>query len=449
MTTIDRTGLAHLIEREARQFEAAHPVSRRLADAAEETMVLGVPMLWMRSPHFAFSLFAERGSGARIFDVDGHEYLDFFLSISAATFGHSPDAVVRAVREQVGEGVTFMLPTEDSVWLGKELKRRFGLPKWQPAMTATDAVRFVLRIARAVSGRRKVLVFNGCFHGALAETMVRLRDGVATPTLALSESADATLTTKVVEFNDVKALEAALAPGDVACVVTEPALTNCGMVLPEPGFHDALRAITRDTGTYLAIDETHTICTGPGGYTRAFGLDPDFLVIGKSIAGGIPMAAYGCRAEIAERLEAFLVEDQDIGIVGTLIGNALAVKAARATMEHVMTDATYARMVELRERLVAGAEQVIEAHGLPWQVAALGCRAEIHFRREPPRTGAEGLAIIDHELEKYIQLFFLNRGMLVTNFQNTRITSPAMTEADIDQHSSVFEACISELVAAG
>jgi glutamate-1-semialdehyde 2,1-aminomutase len=445
MTTIDRTRLADLIEREARQFEAAHPVSRRLADAAVENMVLGVPMLWMRSPHFAFSLFAERGSGARIYDVDGHEYLDFFLSISAATFGHSPDAMVRAVSEQVRDGVTFMLPTEDSVWLGKELNRRFGLPKWQPAMTATDAVRFVLRIARAVSGRRKVLVFNGCFHGVLAETMVGLRDGVVTPTLALSEPTDVSLTTKVIEFNDVKALEVALAPGDVACVVTEPALTNCSMVLPEPGFHDALRAITRDTGTYLAIDETHTICTGPGGYTRAYGLDPDFLVIGKSIAGGIPMAAYGCRAEIAKGLEALLAEDHDIGIVGTLIGNALAVKAARATMEHVMTDANYARMIALRERLVAGAERVIEAHGLPWQFAVLGCRAEIHFRREPPRTGAEGLAIIDHELEKYIQLFFLNRGILVTNFQNTRLTSPTLTEDDVDRHTTVFEECVATL----
>jgi glutamate-1-semialdehyde 2,1-aminomutase len=305
-----------------------------------------------------------------------------------------------------------------------------------------------MRIARAISSRRKVLVFNGCFHGVLAETMVRLQDGAVTPTLDLSEPTDPTQTTKVVEFNDIAALEQALAPEDVACVVTEPALTNCGMVLPEPGFHDALRAITRETGTYLAIDETHTICTGPGGYTRALGLDPDFLVFGKSIAGGIPMAVYGCSAGIAERLEALLVQGRNIGMVGTLIGNALAVKAARATMEHIMTDATYARMIELRERLVAGVNQVIETHGLPWQVTALGCRAEIHFRREPPRTGAEGFAIIDHELEAYIQLFCLNRGILVTNFQNTRLTSPTMTEGDIDRHTAVFENCISELVKA-
>ncbi len=445
MMTIDRTRLADLIERETRQFEADHPVSRRLADEAADNMVLGVPMLWMRSSNFPFALFAAGGSGARIRDVDGHDYLDFFLSISAATFGHSPEPMVNAVSEQVRDGVTFMLPTEDSVWLGKELHRRFGLPKWQPTMHATDAVRFVLRVARAVSGRHKVLVFHGCFHGVLAETMVKLRDGAVASTLEASEPADASLTTKVVEFNDVSALEAALAPGDVACVLTEPVLTNCGMVLPDPGFHDALRAVTRDTGTYLAIDETHTICTGPGGYTRALGLDPDFLVIGKSIAGGFPMAAYGCSAEIADRLEALLGEGRDIGIVGTLTGNALAVKAARATMAHVMTDAAYAHMIALRERLVAGAERAITAHGLTWQVSSLGCRAEIHFSPEAPRNGAEGYAILDHDLEKYIQLYFLNRGILVTPFQCTRITAPAMSEADVDRHSEVFEECVATL----
>ena len=426
---IDRTHLANLIERETERFETAHPVSRRLADEAKETMLLGVPMLWMRSPYTPFPLFAERGAGSRVYDVDGNEYLDFFLSISAATFGHSPDAMVQAVSEQVRDGVTFMLPTEDSIWLGKELKRRFGLSTWQPAMTATDAIRFVLRIARAISGRRKTLIFNGGFHGGLTETMVRLRDGVVTPTLALSEPVDASLTTKVIEMNDVAALEAALAPRDVACVVAEPALTNCGLVLPGPGFHDALRAITRETGTYLAIDETHTICTGPGGYTRAFGLNPDFLVFGKSIAGGIPMAVYGCSAEIAEKLEALIVEDQDIGIVGTLIGNALAVKATRATMEHVMTDASYTRMIELCERLVAGANQVIDAHGLPWQITTLGCRAEIHFQPEPPRTGAEGQAIADSELEKYIHLFHLNRGILDSPGAGDDSTNPRAAES--------------------
>ncbi len=450
LARIDSQRLGLLIEREAARFEETHPKSKQMAAEAAETLLTGAPIPWMISPYTSFPVFAEGGKDARVHDVDGHEYIDFFLSISAATFGHSPDPIIQAIAEQVPKGLTLMMPTEDSIRLGRALQQRFGLPFWHMALTATDAIRFAIRLSRAVSGRRKVLLFNGCFHGALDETMMRLVDGSVTSSLGIVGAIeDPFQTTAMVEMNDLPALEKALAPGDIACVVAEPALTNVGMVLPDPGFHERLRELTRDTGTSLVIDETHTICTGPRGYTGAFGLEPDMLVLGKCVAGGIPMAILGCSDAVKLAASAKLERDEDIGIAGTLTGNALSIRAAYATIQHLMTDEVYDHMITLCKRLEGGIRGVIDAFGLPWHVTRLGFRTEFHFRREPLHNGSEGRAIADPELEHYIHLFFLNRGMRVTDFHNTRITSPAMTEADIDQHTAVFDACISELVATG
>jgi glutamate-1-semialdehyde 2,1-aminomutase len=398
-------------------------------------------MHWMVRWAGGFPLFAASADGAFLTDVDGRRYLDLCLGDTGAMTGHAPAATVEAVRAQAARGFTFMLPTEDALWVGEELARRFGLPYWQFALTATDANRFAIRLAREITGRPKILVFNWCYHGTVDETFVTLRDGRAVSRDGnVGPPVDPTLTTRVVEFNDLPALEAALAHGDIACVLAEPALTNIGIVHPEPGFHAALRELTRRTGTLLVIDETHTICAGPGGYTRAHGLDPDILTLGKPVGGGVPAAVYGLSAEVAERVrQRSRVDTADTGgIGGTLAANALASAAMRATLEHVLTEASYDVTIPLAERFAAGVESVIAAEGLPWVVKRLGCRAEYWFRPTPPRNGGEAAAAVDPELERYMHLAALNRGILLTPFHNMALVAPAVTARDIDRHTEVF-----------
>jgi glutamate-1-semialdehyde 2,1-aminomutase len=407
-------------------------------------------MNWMTRWAGGFPVFAKEADGARFTDVDGRTYIDLCLGDTGAMTGHSPEPTVRAVTEQARRGITLMLPTEDAVWVGEELARRFGLPVWQFALTATDANRFVIRLARQLTGRPKILVHNWCYHGTVDETFITLKEGVLRPREGnLGPPVDPSVTTKVVEFNDIPALEAALAPGDVACVLAEPALTNIGIVLPEPGYHEALREITRKTGTLLVIDETHTICAGPGGFTRAHGLEPDFVTIGKPIAGGIPAAAYGFTAEIASLLEPVTSEEEADtgGIGGTLAANALSFAAMRATLEHVLTDEAFGRMIALGGRFEAGVQGVIDDRALPWHVTRLGCRAEYLFQPERPKNGSEAAARIDPELDRFMHLYALNRGILMTPFHNMALMSPATTEEDVDQHTKVFDGAAYELFA--
>jgi glutamate-1-semialdehyde 2,1-aminomutase len=430
------------MERELERFRREHPRSLELTERAKGSLLGGVPMHWMVRWAGGFPAFAREAHGARFVDVDGHEYVDFCLGDTGAMTGHSPAPAVRAVAEQAARGITLMLPSEDALWVGEELQRRFGLPFWQFALTATDANRFAVRIARAVTGRPKILVFNWCYHGTVDETVatlvdgeVRPREGSVGPPVAPAE------TTRMVEFNDVEALERELAHGDVACVLAEPALTNIGIVLPEPGFHEALREVTRRAGTLLIIDETHTICAGPGGYTAAYGLEPDMLTIGKPIASGIPAAAYGFSEAVRRGLGERLPEEQaDVGgIGGTLAANVLSLAAVRATLGEVLTEEAFERMIALGERFEAGVASVIERYDLPWHVVRLGCRVEYLFRRERARTGAEAAAGGDSELDRFIHLYALNRGILLTPFHNMALMSPATTEEDVDTHTAVFE----------
>ena len=363
--------------------------------------------------------------------------------------GHAPDAAVEAIVNQVRRGITFMLPTEDAIPVGEELTRRFGLPRWQVAVSATDANRFAVRLAREITGRRLILVFNWCYHGTVDETFITLQDGVAGPRQNnIGPPVNPAVTTRVVEFNDIPALEAALAPRDVACVLAEPAMTNIGIVHPDPGYHDALREITRSTGTLLIIDETHTICAGPGGYTRAFGLRPDMLTLGKPIASGVPAAVYGVTAEVADRIRAHgSIEDADTGgIGGTLAGNALSLAAMRATLQSVLTEEAYARTIPLAARFAEGVGSVIREKSLPWHVTRLGCRAEYWFCPAPPRTGAEAAATVDPELDRYMHLAALNRGILMTPFHNMALIAPGTTGADIDRHTQVFRESVEPLL---
>jgi glutamate-1-semialdehyde 2,1-aminomutase len=395
-----------------------------------------------------FPLFVAEARGGRFVDVDGREYVDLCLGDTGSMTGHAPPPTLRALERQAARGLTLMLPSEDALWVGEELARRFGLPSWQFALTATDANRFSIRLARHVTGRPKLLVFNWCYHGTVDETFATLAGGAVVARRGnLGPPVDPAVTTRVVEFNDVGALERELAHGDVACVLAEPALTNVGIVHPEPGFHDALRELTRRHGTLLVIDETHTICAGPGGYTAAHGLEPDVLTIGKPIGGGVPAAAYGFTADLAGRVGAAVeLEDVDVGGVGgTLAGNALSLAAVRATLSEVLTEEAFTRMIALAERYTAGVERAIEEFGLPWHVTRLGCRAEYLFGSGRPRNGTEANAAGDFALERYMHLFALNRGILLTPFHNMALMSPATTEADVDRHTEVFREAAAEL----
>jgi len=438
---IDRRRLAAALSEELARFRAEHPRSLELFERAKAHLHEGVPMSWMVRWAGAFPLFVERARGARFTDVDGREYVDFCLGDTGAMTGHSPEAAVAAVRAQLERGITFMLPTPDALAVGAELTRRFGLPSWQMATTATDANRFAIRIARHVTGRPRILVFNWCYHGTVDETFATLQDGrvVARPG-NVGPPVDPALTTRVVEFNDVAALERELSHGDVACVLAEPAMTNIGIVLPEPGFHDALRSLTRRQGTLLVADETHTISAGPGGCTRAWGLDPDFVTLGKPIASGIPAAVFGFTHEVAERWRRRSSVDlaDTGGIGGTLAGNALAVAAMRATLEEVLTAEAYARMLPLAERFAEGVEGVVREKRLPWIVKRLGGRVEYWFRETPPRNGGEAAAAVDPELDRYMHLAALNRGVLMTPFHAMALMSPSTTGEDVDRHTRVF-----------
>ena len=444
---MNRDRMASSIERERRRFADDHPRSRALHEEARQSLLAGLPMPWMAMWRGGHPVYLAEAHGARVVDVDGREYADLCLGDTGAMAGHSPEPTMRILGEQAG--ITVMLPTEDGPWVGRELTRRFGLARWQFALTATDANRFAIRLARQLTGRTKILVFNWCYHGSVDETFVALdggeviaREGNVGAPVPLAE------TTRVVEWNDGDALRRELAHGDVACVLAEPALTNIGIVLPEPGSHDALREATRETGTLLIIDETHTICAGAGGYTAAYGLEPDVLTIGKPIAGGVPAAAYGFSAEVADRLEALLPDDEtaDVGgIGGTVAANVLSLAVTRATLAEVLTDEAFERMIALGERFEAGVADVIERHRLPWHVTRLGCRVEYLFRAERPRNGSEAAAGGNPELDRLIHLYALNRGILLTPFHNMALMSPATTEADVDLHTRVFDEAAAEL----
>jgi glutamate-1-semialdehyde 2,1-aminomutase len=447
--TLDRSRLARLMTIEIATFERENPRSRELWERAKGSLLDGVPMNWMVKWAGTYPLFVDEATGARFRDVDGHEYVDLCLGDTGAMAGHGPDATIRAVEHQLRRGITHMLPTGDAIVAADELRRRFGVRYWQFTLTATDANRFVIRLARHITGRSKIVVHNHCYHGSVDETFavigpdgeaVARRGNIGMP-VPLAE------TTRVVEINDLEGLERELANGDVAACLFEPALTNVGIVLPAPGYHEGVRELTRRYGTLLINDETHTICAGPGGYTGAHGLTPDFVTIGKTIGGGIPAAAYGFTAEVAARIHGAVDrEDSDVGGVGgTLAGNALSMAAIRATLTEVLTDEAFARMIPLAERFEAGVNGVLVANDVPWHVTRLGARAEYHFLAEPPRNGTALHDAADPELERFLHLWAMNRGVLMTPFHNMALMSPATTAADVDRHTAVFAQAIEAL----
>jgi glutamate-1-semialdehyde 2,1-aminomutase len=451
-TKIDRARLRALLERERTHYVADHPRSRALFAQASQTLLAGVPMSFMGMLTGAFPLYFESALGARVTDVDGHAYIDLCLGDTGAMAGHSPAPVVEAVRERLQSkgGITTMLPTEDATFVGAELQRRFGLPYWQFALTATDANRWVLRMCRMAQKRPRVLVFSECYHGTVDETIVVVGpDGRAMAKPGnVGPQVDPTQTTRVVEFNDVEALAAALRPRDVACVLMEPWMTNIGIVPPLPGFLEAVRALCDETDTLLINDETHTFSAGYGGCTRAYGLRPDVVTIGKAIAGGVPLGAYGLTEELATRIlgdpDADLVDQGGVG--GTLAGNALSSAAARATLEQVLTEEAFAHMISLGTAYTEGVQAVLDEYAVPWVIVQLGARAEYRFCPEVPRTGNQSRAAHDAEIEEYLHLYTLNRGIFITPFHNMALMCPATSRDDVDRHTQVFREAVRELL---
>jgi glutamate-1-semialdehyde 2,1-aminomutase len=450
MTHPDRDRLATLLDRERTAYATAHPRSAALHAGAGH-LFGGVPMTWMNM-WSGGPLYLDRAWGNRILDVDGHEYVDFAMGDTGAMAGHSPGPTVAAVTRRMQDlgGITTMLPTADAEWVGAELCRRFGLPLWSFSLSATDANRWAVRLARLATGRPKILTFAYCYHGSVDEAFaVPGPDGTAVPRAGLvGAPVPLDLTTRVAEFNDLAGVEEQLAHGDVAAILTEPALTNIGIVLPDPGFLDGLRRLATTYGALLMIDETHTFSAGPGGATRSWDLTPDIVVVGKSIGGGIPSGAYGLTRELAERIEAH--PDADLvdvgGVGGTLAGNAVSVAAMRATLEEVLTDDAFDAMTALATSFTAGVQDTLDRTGVPWSVTQLGARAEYRFASPAPRNGSSSAAAGDEQLDEYLHLFMANRGVLLTPFHNMALMCPATTRADVDLHTGLFAEAVGDLL---
>jgi len=431
-----------LMEAERACYATRNPVSQALAQRGAEHLMFGVPLHWMNDWATPFPLHVAAARGARLTDVDGQERIDFCLGDTGAMFGHSPPAVTAALQAQAARGLTTMLPGVDASAVAELLAERFGLPRWQFAMTASDANRFVLRWLRAATGREVVLVFNGCYHGTVDDVFVDLVDGRPRQRASLlGQVHDLTAATRVVEFNDLDALAAALAPGDVACVLAEPVMTNIGMVLPDPGFWPQAIELLHRHGAKLVLDETHTISSGPGGYARAYGLQPDAVVLGKPLGGGMPCAAYGFSAELAAKAEAAkrAAPPGHSGIGTTLSANLLAMAAMRAALRELMIPPVYAGLHARCARLADGLRAVIARHALPWCVTEVGARCEFQFRAVPPRNGGEAAAAMDEALEQAIHLALLNRGVMITPFHNMMLICPDTSDADIDRLLAAFD----------
>lgn len=452
MAAIDRVRLTAALEDERALHVQRSPRSKALYEQADH-LFGRVPMTWMNKWAGGHPIYLATARGNRITDVDGCEYVDFALGDTGAMAGHSPEATVKAVQQRIGVegGITTMMPSADAEWVAADLTSRFGLPLWSFALTATDANRWALRLARMVTDRPKVAAFSYCYHGSVDETFVQMGPDGETQIRQGNVGAPSAITdtTRAVEFNDLASVERALAHGDVAVLIMEPALTNIGIVLPEPGFLEGVTDLCRQHGTLLLIDETHTISAGPGGCTRAWGLDPDILVIGKSIGGGIPSGAYGITERIAEMVKDH--PDADLidvgGVGGTLAGNVLSTAAMRATLEEVLTDAAFEHMIALATRFTEGVEETLVAYDVPWSISQLGARAEYRFARPAPRTGTESAHAEDEDLDEYLHLFMANRGVLMTPFHNMALMCPTTTATDVDLHTTLFAEAVRRLVA--
>jgi glutamate-1-semialdehyde 2,1-aminomutase len=446
---INRQAIHQMREREIARFIAANPKSKAHAKSVQGWFQ-GVPFHWILDWSSPFPIVAQEASGATLTSIDGQVFDDFCLGDTASMFGHSPAPLAKAIAAQAGQGLSYMLPTAKGAELGSMLADMFGLPQWQVTTTASEANRAVIRWCRGITGRDKILIFNGCYHGAVDDVFVDLRDGRAVnrPSL-IGQVQDLLPTTVAIEFNDVDALASALRGGDIACVLAEPLMTNIGMVRDAPGFLTELRRLCDETSTILVFDETHTISSGYGGHSNMHGPKPDILVVGKSIGGGVPCAVYGFTEAIAKRMAALNASRPagHSGIGTTLSANAMAITAMHAMLGQVITRGAYAHMLSMADRLVAQLNGVISTHSLDWHVSHVGARVELVCSAIPPRNGSEARAVMDHALESTIHLYLANRGILLAPFHNMMLVSPVTQVAQVDRLAAELNSALTELLA--
>ena len=438
------------MEIEEKRFLKLHPKSGKFFNKGKKVMPAGVPMSWMAKWPGAYPVFVEKAQGSRFIDVDGNEYVDLCLGDTGSMTGHSPKETIKSIKKQLSKGLTAMLPTEDAIEVGNELNKRFGLPLWQFTVTATDANRHAIRYARLITGKTKIIVIDKCYHGSVDETFATLdsngntiqRPGNIGAPVELNE------TTRVVEFNDLDGMERALAQGDVAAILMEPAMTNIGIVLPEDGYLVKIGELAKKYGAVWIIDETHTISSGYGGMTKLLSLKPDMLTIGKAIAGGIPTGTFGMTEEISKQIQSLVSREIiDTGGIGsTLAGNALSLAAMNATLKKVLTERAFKKMIELGNLWCDGVDQAIEEFELPWHCSRLGARGEYLFQPNAPKTGKEAHDAGDFELEQYIHLRMLNQGILITPCHNMALVSPVTTKKEIAKHTKAFREMCRDLV---
>ena len=445
----NRERLEALYQEQVEIYKDLHPSSMAAHQKANANLLGGVPMIWMKKWPGPFPLYVEFAKGSHFRDIDGNDFTDLCLGDTGAMTGHSPDAMVKAVQEQVASGVTLMLPTEKAQQNASILAERFGVPIWQFTLSATDANRHLIRYAREITGRKKIAVHDWCYHGTVDETFAVLDEDGRTVARKdnIGKPVELDQTTWSIPFNDLEAAEKAFQSGEIAALLMEPALTNIGIVLPEPGYLDGLQALCKKYDVIWILDETHTLSAGIGGMTRDLNLQPDAVVLGKTIGGGIPVGAFGMSQALANRISnALNLETIDVGGVGgTLAGNALSMAAVNATLSEVLTEDNFALMTRMAQKWEASVQAVIDKYSLPWQVSRVGCRAEFSFRNSAPLTGREAADAEDFELQQFLQLHAINHGILMTPFHNMALFSPEATEADVERHHNHFEAAAKKL----
>jgi glutamate-1-semialdehyde 2,1-aminomutase len=451
LTGIDLPCVRKLEEAENVRFAAERPRSMALQEKARRSMPRGVPMAWMDDLYDHPPVWVSHGNGSGFTDIDGHTYLDMYVADMSAFCGHAPRPVIDAVARRIKLGNQFLLPSEDAVAVAEHLTDRYGLPKWQFTLSATQANTEVIRLARELTGREIVLMFDGKYHGEGDATLVIQEGGEVAPEsrgLPPGVAAQA----RIVQFNDVAALEEALNPRDAALVLAEPAMTNAGFLLPQPGYHEELRRATRNTGTLLAIDETHTLVCAYGGLAQAWGLEPDFLTLGKALAAGVPLAAYGMRDEIASLIappeESRTVSGafvDEVATGGTLFANALSMAAGRAALLDVLTEEAFERTASLGERMATGLRMAIRGAGLPWSVAQYGAHASYFFAPEPPTDGAGSRSADDPGLRALIRVFMANRGVWESGWWLGPTVSVAHGAEDVHRYLELFEEFLTEV----
>ncbi len=436
---LDQARIGELHAREVARFWEARPRSRAMIARARKHMPNGTPMVWMAF-HDDQLVYIDQGDGPGFTDVDGFGYVDFNASDMAMFCGHANPAIVAAVQARAARSTQFLLPTEESVAVAEELARRYPVSQWQFTLSATQANTEAIRLARSVTGREVIVLFQGHYHGHFEEGLVDL-DGEQVAALERGLSKGVTGRVRIAQFNDPDTLRAALAPGDVALVLTEPAMSNnIHLLLPEPGWHVALRDLTRRHGTLLAIDETHTHVVGPGGATGVLQLNPDIVTIGKAVAGGLPMGAYGVTAELGEQLDVM----HHVATGGTLFGNPLSAAAAVAALTEVLVPDAYAHTSALGGQLADGIEAAIRAAGLPWTAIRLGPRSGQWYGPRP-RTGAQAYALTDEMLTRLIRIWLANRGIWEALPGAGPTACVPATRADVDRYVNAYAEVLAQL----